>query len=78
MTNMFYNACNRINSIAQRIDDPEKSIILEHADTMCKAFNGMASRADRLQKDLDRMKNRYEKLKYSSTTKCPPLPPIKN
>ena len=64
MTNLFYHGQYRMSDLLQRVQDPIlRAQAYEALECMTSAFNGKANRCDALEKQLERMQKRYNKLK---------------
>ena len=64
MKNLFYHGQSRMDSLLERVQDP---ILRAHACEalvcMTSAFEGNCRRCEDLEKQLERMQKRYNKLK---------------
>lgn len=64
MEEMFYYARGRMSDLIGRVKDDDLSArLIEHLQAMSEAFYGLNKKYEYLQREHDRLQNRYNKLK---------------
>ena len=64
MTNLFFHGFKRMSDLLQKVQDPVlRARAYEALECMSDAFDGKSSRCEDLEKQLERMQKRYNKLK---------------
>lgn len=64
MTNLFYHGRNRMSVLLQEVQDPVlQARAYEALESMTHAFRGRSCECEELEKQLERLQKRYNKLK---------------